>query len=233
MARGGGLSIDSDPIGSFFPHKPVVLNSFPEDKNNKNSSQHKWKLGPNMDATVSRKRSPSSTPNTNTNTTTTITTSTIPFQVNLTSPPPSDDKRPHIDEMDFFPNKTNNDDNNNLASASTSAPPSLDHLHHTHDHSSTPAILELKVNTGLNLLTTNISSDQSMVDDDIEDRRTKSEMVVLQAELERMKVENHRLRNMLDQVNNNYNALQMHLVSLMQEQKGEEEGEEKTTTTSV
>jgi len=133
MARGGGLSIDSDPIGSFFPHKPVVLNSFPEDNNI--SGQHKWKLGPNMDATVTRKRSPSSSPNTNTNTNTN-TTSTIPFQVNLTS----DNKRPHIDEMDFFPNKTDDDHNNttnNFASASTAAPPSLDHLLHTHDQSST------------------------------------------------------------------------------------------------
>jgi len=49
-------------------------------------------------------------------------------------------------------------------------------------------------------------------------------LVVLQAEIERVKEENLRLRNMLDQVNTNYNALQMHLVSLMQEQK-EEEGE--------
>nr|KYP43800.1 WRKY transcription factor 6 [Cajanus cajan] len=228
MARGGGLSIDSDPIGSFFPHKPVVLNSFPADKiiNNIITPQPKWKLGPNMDDTVTTNKSPSSPPNT-----TTTTTTTIPFQVNLAS----DQKRPHIGEMDFFPNKTNNENNNNnnnnnFASASTSAPPSLDHLHHTHDHSSTSSILELKVNTGLNLLTTNTSSDQSMVEDEIspnsEDRRAKSEMVLLQAELERMKVENHRLRNMLDQVNNNYNALQMHVVSLMQEQKGEEEDEE-------
>jgi len=145
MARGGGLSIDSDPIGSFFPHNPVVLNSFPEDDNNtiinnNSSGQQKWKLGPNMDATVSRNRSPSSSPNNNN-----TSTSTIPFQVNLSS----DNKRPHIDEMDFFPNKTDDDHKNginNFASASTSAPPSLDHLLHTHDHSSTPAMLELKVN---------------------------------------------------------------------------------------
>lgn len=216
MARGGGLSIDSDPIGSFLPHEPIVLNSFPEDnKDNNSRQQHKWKLGTNMDATVSRKSSPSSTSNTNT---------TIPFQDHLTS----DDKMPHLDEMNFFPNKSNkdDDDDNNLASASTSAPPSLDHLHHTHDHSS--AILGLKVNTGLNLLTTNASSDQSMVvDDDISpnsgDKRAKSEMVVLQVELERMKVENHRLKNMLDQVNNNYNALQTHLVSLMKDQMDKED----------
>ncbi|KAK7402043.1 hypothetical protein VNO78_14000 [Psophocarpus tetragonolobus] len=221
MARGGGLSIDSDPIGRFFPHKPVVLNSFPED----GVSQQKWKVGPKMDATVSRKRSPSSTPISNSNSnsvTPSGTSSTIPFQVSLTS----DDKRPHIDEMDFFPNKTNHDDNNlATASASASVSTSLDHLHHTHDHSSTPALLELKVNTGLNLLTTNTASDQSMVDDDISpnslDKRAKTEVVALQAELERMKAENHRLRNMLDQVNTNYNALQMHLVTLMQEHKGE------------
>ncbi|KAK7324805.1 hypothetical protein VNO77_28660 [Canavalia gladiata] len=226
MARGGGLSIDSDPIGNFFVHKPIVLNSFPEDniKININNISSQWKtVGPKMDGRVSRKRcSPSST-------------STIPFQVNLScshsSPSPSDDddKRPLIGEMDFFSRKTNS-----LASASastsTSAPPSLDHLHHSHHHSTPSSILELKVNTGLNLLTTNTSSDQSMVDDDIssnsEDKRAKNELVVLQAELERMKVENHRLRNMLDQVNTNYNALQMHLMSLMQEQKVEEEGEE-------
>ena len=48
-------------------------------------------------------------------------------------------------------------------------------------------------------------------------------MVVLQVELERMKVENHRLKNMLDQVNNNYNALQTHLVSLMKDQMDKED----------
>ncbi|XP_061350628.1 probable WRKY transcription factor 31 [Gastrolobium bilobum] len=213
MARGGGLSIDSDPIKSFFHHKPIVLNSFPEDNNNNNTNQHKWKLSPNMDTTVRTTSTPSSN-------------STIPFQVNHPSPPPSDDddKRPLLDVMDFFSDKNNKDDN--LASASTSAPPQ----HHSHDHSSTPPdILELKVNTGLNLLTTNTSSEQSMVDDEIspnsEDKRAKSELVVLQAELERVKVENHRLRNMLDQVNSNYNALHRHLVNLMQDQKVEE-GEE-------
>ncbi|CAL1412736.1 unnamed protein product [Linum trigynum] len=43
-------------------------------------------------------------------------------------------------------------------------------------------------------------------------------MVVLQAELERVKVENLRLRDMLNQVNNNYSALQMHVMSLMHDQ---------------
>lgn len=146
MARGGGLSIDSDPTGSFFHHKPIVLNSFPEDNNNiisSNSHHPKWKLGHNMDGTVNKRSSNSSnTPN----------STTIPFQVNLScshdshaSSPPSDhdhnnnNNRPLIDEMDFF-SSHHNKNNDNFASASTSAP-------HTHDHHSpTPAILELKVN---------------------------------------------------------------------------------------
>ncbi|XP_027342609.1 probable WRKY transcription factor 31 [Abrus precatorius] len=210
MGRGCGLSIDSDPIGSFILHSPTVLNSFPEDNNN-----NKWKAGPNnnMDGTVSRKRSPSSTPNT-----------TIPFQVNLSSPPPSHD----IDEMDFFSPNTNK--HHTLPSSSTSAPPSLHHLHHHHHHDPTSSILELKVNTGLNLLTTNTSSDQSMVDDDMspnsEGKRAKSEVGSLRAEIERMRVENQQLRNMLDQIEANYNSLRMQLMSLMQEQKGQERGEE-------
>ncbi|KAK7312702.1 hypothetical protein VNO77_36774 [Canavalia gladiata] len=195
---GGGLSMDSDPIGSFFLHKPIVLNSFPEDKsklspNNNNNN--------NMDATVNTKG---------------------PFQVNLSSSSNNHVSSPsshdNTTEMDFFSDKNNKHDNV-VASASAS----------DNDRSTTPPILEFKVNTGLNLLTTNTSSDQSMVDDDMstnsEDKRTKNELAVLQAELERKKVENHRLRNMLDQVNTNYNTLQMHLVNLMQEQKAEE-GEE-------
>lgn len=45
------------------------------------------------------------------------------------------------------------------------------------------------------------------------------QLVRLQGELERMNVENQRLRGMLSQVSNNYNALQTHLVSLMQQQQ--------------
>ncbi|KAF2292231.1 hypothetical protein GH714_017801 [Hevea brasiliensis] len=51
-------------------------------------------------------------------------------------------------------------------------------------------------------------------------------LVVLQAELERMKMENLRLRDMINQVTSNYNALQMHLVTIMQHQKPRENNEE-------
>lgn len=85
---------DSNPNRSFSSHKPLVLNSFPKDNNNNNLNnwrgQHKWKH-PNMDATITRNRFPSSPPNN-------TTTSTISSQVNLTS----DDKKAHIDEMHFF-----------------------------------------------------------------------------------------------------------------------------------
>jgi hypothetical protein len=53
MAKGSGLSIDSaDPFG-FFPHRPILLNSFPEDSSNTTISRniHKWKLSA-MDATL-------------------------------------------------------------------------------------------------------------------------------------------------------------------------------------
>ncbi|KAJ8749387.1 hypothetical protein K2173_018878 [Erythroxylum novogranatense] len=96
--------------------------------------------------------------------------------------------------------------------------------------------LELIVNTGLNLLTTNTSTDQSVVEDgmssNMEDKRAKSELAVVRAELERIKTENLRLRDMANQVTSNYNTLQMHLVTLMQGQKtsetNEEHGQEKT-----
>jgi hypothetical protein len=53
------------------------------------------------------------------------------------------------------------------------------------------------------------------------------QVVGLQGELERLKVENHQLRNMLEERNRNYNTLQMHLMSLMQERKVEDCNEDK------
>lgn len=55
------------------------------------------------------------------------------------------------------------------------------------------------------------------------------QLAVLQAELGRMNAENQRLRGMLNQVTTNYNALQVHLLSLMQNQKADNsvEAEEK------
>lgn len=44
-------------------------------------------------------------------------------------------------------------------------------------------------------------------------------MAQLQIELKKMNTENQRLREMLSHVNNNYNTLQMHLLTLMQQQQ--------------
>ncbi|KAF2284926.1 hypothetical protein GH714_032617 [Hevea brasiliensis] len=213
MAKGRscGLSIDSDLITStFFIHKPTVLNSFPEE-NFKNPNCNNLTL---MDASASRSPPP-----------------TIQFPVNLNSTthdhedddddvslPSDDNKRKVIDEMDFFAEKEHDEvkPSNNLT--------------HGFKELKSPTRLEFDVNTGLNLLTTNTSSDQSLVDDGIssnmEDKRAKSELAVLQAELERMKVENLRLRDMLNQVTSNYNSLQMHLVTIMQDQKPRESNQE-------
>ncbi|KAE9616798.1 hypothetical protein Lal_00034974 [Lupinus albus] len=204
MARGSGLSMDSDPLGTFFLHKlPTVLNSFPSHHDNTN-----WTLSPNntnMETTLITS-SPTRA------TTTTTSTSTIPFHAS-----PSHDKI-IATEMDFFSDKNNNINDDNVASVP-------DH-NHIHDHSSTPPMLEFHVNTGLNLLTTNTSSVQSMVDNDDaspnseDNKRTKNEKGVLEAELERMKVENERLRETFDEVNSNYKALQIYLVNLMRDQNG-------------
>ncbi|XP_050208309.1 probable WRKY transcription factor 31 [Mercurialis annua] len=116
----------------------------------------------------------------------------------------SDDRNRTVnDEMDFFAEK------------------------HCSDHDVKPVnnnddYKQVNVNTGLNLLTTNTSSDQSMVDDGIstnmEDKRAKNELAVLQAELERMKMENIKLRDMLTQVTTDYDALQMHLMTITDEE---------------
>ncbi|XP_038889025.1 probable WRKY transcription factor 31 isoform X2 [Benincasa hispida] len=89
--------------------------------------------------------------------------------------------------------------------------------------------IKLDFNTGLNLLTTNSCSDQSMVDDGVspnpEEKRVKNERAVLQAELERINSENLRLKDMLNQATTNYQALQMQFNTLIQTQKTEEAGD--------
>ncbi|KAF5746087.1 WRKY family transcription factor [Tripterygium wilfordii] len=187
MAKGGGLSIDSDPIRYFFPLNPIVHNS--SECTHANNIKHlEYRL---MDAAADPDRS-------------LPTTIQFPFNLNCDS----DDKRTVIDEMDFFRQKKQ--DPNPVDTDMKEDDKSL-------------AGLELNVNTGLNLLTTNTSSDQSVVDDGIssnmEDKRVRSEMAVLQAEIERINTENQRLRDVLNRVMSNYNALQMHLVTIMQQQQ--------------
>ncbi|KAF7805784.1 putative WRKY transcription factor 31 [Senna tora] len=178
MGRVGGLSIDSDPGGSFFHlphHHPIVLNSFPSEE-----------PPPPMDTSSS--------------------SSSTTFQIKRT-----------LNEVDFF--STNND----RASSASAHPSPL----------TPPPMLDFKVNTGLNLLTT--STDQPMVDaglaitPKIEDTRVKSDQVaVLQAEVDRIKEENERLSKRVAEVNTHINAVKMHIMNLMQDRK-KNKGEEETS----
>ncbi|XVF31734.1 hypothetical protein REPUB_Repub17cG0017700 [Reevesia pubescens] len=230
MAKASGLSLDLDPI-SFFPRHPTVLSSFPDDTsklntNSININNHCSSISKILfSATTSNSPMDATTPNRSP-------PPTIQFPVNLncshdqqhTSFPTSsgDHTGRFLGEMDFFADeKINNklivdddDENGDANPIHTSDADIKDSAHRT--------ALELNINTGLNLLTTNTSSDQSTVDDgassNMEDKKAKNELVVLQAELERMKAENQRLREMLSQVTSNYNTVQMHLVTLMQQQ---------------
>ncbi|XP_058210632.1 probable WRKY transcription factor 31 isoform X1 [Rhododendron vialii] len=208
MAKGSGLSIDTDRIGCFL-HHPTVINSFPDDHHhhhNNNSNRRlnhhhpKLKLEP-METTQQ-------VPN------------TIQFPVNLNctshdgdeddedvDPPPSGDKRRVIGEMDFFADNKQGG-RNDVAAAVAGG--------------SDKKGLDVNVNTGLRLLTANTSTCQSTADDgksrNSDDKRAKAELAVVQAELERMNVENQRLRDALNQVTSNYSTLQMHLITLTQHQ---------------
>ncbi|KAI8558276.1 hypothetical protein RHMOL_Rhmol04G0078300 [Rhododendron molle] len=210
MAKGSGLSIDTDRIGCFL-HHPTVINSFPDDHHhhhhhNNNSNRRlnhhhpKLKLEP-METTQQ-------VPN------------TIQFPVNLNctshdgdeddegvDPPPSCDKRRVIGEMDFFADRKQGGRNETAAADAGG---------------SDKKGLDVNVNTGLRLLTANTSTCQSTAEDgkshNSDDKRAKAERAVLQAELERMNVENQRLRDALNQVTSNYNTLQMHLITLTQHQ---------------
>ncbi|XP_010035553.2 probable WRKY transcription factor 31 [Eucalyptus grandis] len=234
MAKGGGLSIDDpDPVGFFLHHHPpTVINSLSE--HHHHHHHNKRKLLPSsssMDhhphhhqhvhaATVNVSAAPPAT---------------IQFPLNLMSrrdssppppppPPAADERRAVIDEMDFFSIK------NNSEAAAKNVISSSDDGVARKDMTDGPTNLDFNVNTGLNLLTTNTSSDQSMVDDGIspnsEDKRAKNELAVLQAEVERMSNENQRLKDMLSQVTTNYSALQMHLLAVMQDQKPENSSDE-------
>ncbi|KAM0933134.1 putative transcription factor WRKY family [Dioscorea sansibarensis] len=81
---------------------------------------------------------------------------------------------------------------------------------------------DFTINTGLQLLTANAGSDQSTVDDSLsslnqDDKDCENELEAMQAQLGKMNEENQRLRGMLNQVTSNYNALQIHLNTLLQQ----------------
>ncbi|XP_043690910.1 probable WRKY transcription factor 31 [Telopea speciosissima] len=208
MDKGGRLSIDSDPI-RFFATKPTPINPF---------LKTKWNKKPElMDDSPNNRFSG------------------IGFPVNLNyrddqATPVStvaDGRRAVHDEMDFFSDRNRSQEYE--AKASTVNVKEEDS--HGGAAAAAASRFDLDVNTGLHLLTGNTGS-ESTVDDGIspnaEDKRAKSELAVLQAELNRMNEENQRLRGMVNQVSNNYNNLQMHLITLMQQQQQQKRKPETT-----
>ncbi|KAI3753373.1 hypothetical protein L2E82_25425 [Cichorium intybus] len=139
---------------------------------------------------------------------------TIQFPLNLNC---NHDQDKQINEMDFFSDKKHEEDRSRLPVSTSDPPPPVTEL-------------DFNINTGLHLVTGNTSSDQSVVDDGIspnsEDKRAKNELAVVQAELERMNTENLRLREVLNQVTNNYNTLQTHLLTMMQQKQRDEQSTE-------
>ncbi|KAI8000771.1 WRKY transcription factor 6 [Camellia lanceoleosa] len=137
---------------------------------------------------------------------------------------PSDENRTAVNEVDFFCDKKKSTKEDDYMDSKAS----ITRVKKENSHE-TGTGMDLDVNTGLHLRTTNTESDLSTVDDGIsshvEDKRAKNEMAVLQAEVERMNAENQRLRGMLSQVSNNYSALQLHLVTLMQQQQQQQQQE--------
>ncbi|KAL0904829.1 hypothetical protein M5K25_026984 [Dendrobium thyrsiflorum] len=122
------------------------------------------------------------------------------------APSSHDDQKPTaavIGEMDFFSSEKK-------ARVSTPVGIPLDLMIKKED---------LTINTGLHLA--NTGSDQSTLDEGMslneEEKDGKTELVAMQSELGRMTEENQRLRGMLSQVTNNYNALHMHFMALMQQ----------------
>ncbi|KAF1868642.1 hypothetical protein Lal_00036080 [Lupinus albus] len=118
-------------------------------------------------------------------------------------------KRLALDEMDFFAEnkKTNQDD-------------------HGDDHQMLHRI-EVNVDTSLDLLTKNTGGKRSIKGDGDDER---NELAALLAELQDMNAENLRLRELVDQVINDYNTLHLQLIKMMQTQHshgGEQAIEEK------
>ncbi|XP_038880815.1 probable WRKY transcription factor 31 [Benincasa hispida] len=136
------------------------------------------------------------------------------------TPPLPDENRLVVNEVDFFSAKKRLVDD---LEADQDSKPSTTAIIKDDKALTAPRTSFNLVNTGLHLLTANTGSDQSTVDDGIssdgEDKRAKNELAQLQVELHRMNAENHKLRDMLSHVSNNYSSLQMHLLTLMQQQQ--------------
>ncbi|GAA0143248.1 DNA-binding transcription factor [Lithospermum erythrorhizon] len=128
------------------------------------------------------------------------------------------DNRAPIDEMDFFADKNDSVGSTQaLESNSNPEPPSQD--------------LDFNINTGLHLVIANGTSERSnsLSPNSSDDKKARNEVAVLEAEMERVKTENGRLRDMLNQVTTDYTTLQMHFMVIMQKQQHKKQVEDLST----
>ncbi|KAK8642214.1 hypothetical protein V6N13_011570 [Hibiscus sabdariffa] len=126
------------------------------------------------------------------------------------SPASAADNRLVVDEVDFFSDKKHGVDDDNKTSTTVTFKKETSH------GGGGPGSDNLDVNTGLHLLTVD-----GGVSSGTEDKRAKNELAELRVEFKRMHAENQKLRNMISQVSNSYTALQMHLVTLMKQQRNQ------------
>ncbi|KAG2330624.1 hypothetical protein Bca52824_001804 [Brassica carinata] len=138
---------------------------------------------------------------------------------NLKQTQPLDEQhhRPMMDEVDFF--RSEKRDDQNVITEETHRL----HVKRENSRVDDDDDRSMGINTGLNLLTANTGSDESLVDDglsvDMEEKRTKIENAQLREELKKSNEENQRLKEMLSQTTNNFNSLQMQLVAVMRQQE--------------
>ncbi|KAI9108582.1 hypothetical protein K1719_020466 [Acacia pycnantha] len=119
-----------------------------------------------------------------------------------------------LHEMDFFSSdkKTKTDD--------------TDDQHDHHDDLMLNGSTELHVDASLDLVTKSSSSTRSTVDDgasDAMEENKRKEYAALLSELKHLKAENQRLRDLLDEMNQEYNALQLRFINIKQTQRNEVE----------
>ncbi|QCE01749.1 WRKY transcription factor 33 [Vigna unguiculata] len=111
-----------------------------------------------------------------------------------------------MDALDFFPQKskeTEDDDDDDDAD-------DIDHHHHQN--------LDFHVDTSLDLLTKNTSGNRSIEENDALETMDEKRFVALVTELHQVNAENQRLRELIDQMNNNSNAVRMQLIKITQKQ---------------
>ncbi|KAM1460091.1 hypothetical protein ACFX2I_036948 [Malus domestica] len=196
MDKGWGLTLDSDSFGYLLNKPPTAAVKLDHHNNKRSSFFGGERMFQGMEFPVKLGRR----------------------EEQDASQPSNDNNRMVVDEVDFF-----SDRKNKLNTNSTD-----DHHQDSKSNGAVSVKKEnwtgLDVNTGLQLVTANTGSDQSMVDDGISsdhgvNKRAKNhELAQLQVEVQRMNAENQRLKEMLGQVTNNYSALQMHLAAVVQRQ---------------